>query len=75
MFLGFGLILWNLNSIYGGFNYLAENAPEHLFQIPGNFSWTTVFVWGFIALITFIDPGFFQRSFSRHLIGIEDLSF
>ena len=30
---------------------MAENAPEHLFQIPGNFSWTTVFVWGFIALI------------------------
>ena len=64
MFLGFSLILWNLKQNYGGIDFLHKNAPIKIFQIPGNFSWTTIFVWGFIALITFIDPGFFQRSFS-----------
>lgn len=64
MFAGFGMMLWNLVSNFGGYDFLIENTPPHLFEIPGNFSWTTVFVWGFIAMITFIDPGFFQRSFA-----------
>jgi solute:Na+ symporter, SSS family len=64
MFLGFGLMLWKLNQNFGGFNFLQKNASIELFQFPGNFSWPSIFVWGFIALITFIDPGFFQRSFS-----------
>ena len=51
LFIGFGLILWNLHKDYGGIAFLM--APIKLYQIPGNFSWTTIFVWGFIALITF----------------------
>ena len=45
-------------------SFLTGNTPDFAFSIPGNFNWTFVFVWGFIALITFIDPGFYQRVFS-----------
>ena len=64
MFFGFALILGNLINQYGGYSYIQNNTPPHLLEIPGNFDWKSIFVWGFIALITFIDPGFFQRSFS-----------
>ena len=64
MFLGFAVLLFSAWSKYGGISFLTANIPEFAFNIPGNFSWTFIFVWGFIALITFIDPGFYQRSFS-----------
>ncbi len=66
MFAGFGYLIYALftHPIYGGFDYLLHNAPSYAFEIPGNFNWTFIFVWGFIALITFIDPGFYQRSFA-----------
>ena len=64
MFTGFILILIYSYLDYGGISYLIQNTPEYTFQIPGNFRWTYIFVWGFIALITFIDPGFYQRTFS-----------
>ena len=64
MFLGFSVLLFSAWSKYGGISFLIANTPEFAFSIPGNFSWTFIFVWGFIALITFIDPGFYQRSFA-----------
>ena len=64
MFLGFAVLLFSAWSKYGGISFLTANTPEFAFNIPGNFSWTFIFVWGFIALITFIDPGFYQRSFA-----------
>jgi len=64
MFLGFSVLLFSAWSKYGGISFLTANTPEFAFNIPGNFSWTFIFVWGFIALITFIDPGFYQRSFA-----------
>jgi SSS family solute:Na+ symporter len=64
MFLGFAVLLFSAWSKYGGISFLTANIPEFAFNIPGNFSWTFIFVWGFIALITFIDPGFYQRSFA-----------
>jgi SSS family solute:Na+ symporter len=64
MFLGFSVLLFSAWSKYGGISFLTANIPEFAFNIPGNFSWTFIFVWGFIALITFIDPGFYQRSFA-----------
>ena len=64
MFLGFSVLLLSAWSKYGGISFLTANTPEFAFSIPGNFSWTFIFVWGFIALITFIDPGFYQRSFA-----------
>ncbi|SVB93305.1 uncharacterized protein METZ01_LOCUS246159, partial [marine metagenome] len=64
MFMGFALILSASYFQYGGIEFLKTNTPDYAFQIPGNFNWTFIFVWGFIALITFIDPGFYQRTFS-----------
>jgi len=64
MFSGFSILLFSAYSEYGGLSFLIKNTPEFAFSIPGNFNWTFIFVWGFIALITFIDPGFYQRSFA-----------
>ena len=64
MFTGFGMMLWHLVSNYGGYEFLISNVPANLLEIPGNIPWTTIFAWGFIAMVTFIDPGFFQRSFA-----------
>ena len=64
MFFGFAILLSSAFSQYGGISFLTANTPEFAFSIPGNFSWTFIFVWGFISLITFIDPGFYQRSFA-----------
>ena len=64
MFIGFALILSASYFQYGGLPYLINNTPDYAFHIPGNFNWTYICVWGFIALITFIDPGFYQRTFA-----------
>ena len=64
MFMGFAFILSASYFQYGGIEYLKINAPDYAFQVPGNFNWTFIFVWGLIALITFIDPGFYQRTFA-----------
>ncbi len=64
MFLGFSVILGTAVFQYGGWEFLSENAPEHAFAVPGKLSWTYILVWGFIALVTFIDPGFYQRCFA-----------
>ena len=64
MFTGFTVLLLSAYSEYGGITILIANTPEFAFSIPGHFSWTCIFVWGFISLITFIDPGFYQRSFA-----------
>jgi len=64
MFMGFTLILSASYFQFGGIEFLTTHTPDYAFDIPGNFNWTFVFVWGFIALITFIDPGFYQRTFA-----------
>nr|MBC8257194.1 hypothetical protein [Candidatus Neomarinimicrobiota bacterium] len=64
MFSGFSILLFSAYSKYGGISFLTANMPEFALSIPGNFNWAFIFVWGFIALITFIDPGFYQRSFA-----------
>ena len=64
MFSGFIVLLYSAITQYGGISFLKDNTPQYAFSIPGNFSWTFIFVWGFIAFITFIDPGFYQRSFA-----------
>ena len=49
---------------YGGYSFLERKLPEAKLSIPGNLSWGYLFSWGFIALVTFIDPNFYQRSFA-----------
>ena len=64
MFTGFAILLFSCYFEYGGISFLTRNTPDFAFSIPGNFNWTFIFVWGLIALITFIDPGFYQRTFA-----------
>lgn len=64
MFGGFALILSQLYSNYGGLDFLISNTPDYAFSIPGKFSWTYILIWGFIAMLTFIDPGFYQRCYA-----------
>jgi SSS family solute:Na+ symporter len=64
MYVGFLGILVYLYMDYGGYSFLAKNLPSARLSIPGDLSWGYLLSWGFIALITFIDPNFYQRSFA-----------
>ncbi len=61
MFLGFGAGLWWLASHHGGLDWLAMHVPRSHLEIPGSLPWSTLVLWGFVALWTLVDPGFHQR--------------
>lgn len=62
MFIGFIIFLVILFFNFGGVAYLKSNLPlEHL-QFTGNVSPVYLAVWFLIALWTFADPGFHQRT-------------
>ena len=67
MFLGFFLMTIYILLYYDyGFEKLSiiiSNNPK-LFSIPGNEGWTYIISWGFLAVLTFIDPSFHQRTFA-----------
>ena len=64
MYLGFIGILVYLYMTYGGYSFLVEKLPDSKLSFPGDLSWGYICAWGFIALVTFVDPNFYQRSFS-----------
>ena len=64
MFFGFGYMAFYLYFNYGGYNFLSSNLPEKMLSFPGDLNWTYIFTWSFIALITFVDPSFYQRVYS-----------
>ena len=64
MFMGFMLLLTYSYLNFGGISNLIQNTPDYTFTLTGNLNWTFIFTWSFIALITFIDPGFYQRTFA-----------
>lgn len=64
MFAGFILILFVSISSYGGADFLTEKLPQSHLSFTGNSSITFLIVWFLIALWTFADPGFHQRSYS-----------
>jgi SSS family solute:Na+ symporter len=35
-----------------------------MLSFPGSLNWSYIIVWGFIAMLTFIDPNFYQRTFA-----------
>ncbi len=49
---------------YGGIDFLRSNLDAHYFSLKGQSSYLQMFVWGFIALSTLIDPAFYQRCFA-----------
>ena len=66
MFLGFGYMAIYLYGEYGGYDYLVSSGLEdsRKLSFPGSLEWSYIFTWGFIALITFVDPSFYQRIYS-----------
>ncbi len=64
MYLGFGLLLVLSVIKFGGFEFLANNLPEAHLTLKGELSLQTIFVWGFIAFWTFVDPNFYQRCYA-----------
>ena len=64
MFVGFGYMVIYLYWTYGGYSFLSSNLSKEMLSFPGTLNWTYIFTWGFIALITFIDPSFYQRVYS-----------
>jgi len=49
---------------YGGPSFLIDSLPASHFDISGGESTMTLFVWGFIALSTLVDPNFYNRVFA-----------
>lgn len=67
MFTGFLIMTFYIILNYDyGFDKLDNiyNSNPNLFQIPGKEGWGYIIAWGFLAMLTFIDPSFHQRTFS-----------
>lgn len=61
MFAGFAVIVALAAYQYGGFGVLKENLPELHLNWAGGHTSQYIAVWFFVALWTFVDPGFYQR--------------
>jgi len=61
MFLGFALLLIYSIKVFGGYSQLAISLPKSHLSITGGASVQYIVVWFFIAIWTFVDPGFYQR--------------
>jgi len=64
MFLGFGTLTIMSIKHFGGIDFLRENLPASHLSFKGELSWQTIFVWGFLAFWTFVDPNFYQRCYA-----------
>ncbi len=64
MFIGFAILVVTLVSRFGGITFLRENLPRAHLQLSGGQNFQYIFVWFFIALWTFVDPGFYQRCYA-----------
>ena len=62
MFAGFIVIVAAAYFSFGGFGYLSANLPAGHLSLTGNSSPVYLIVWFLIALWTFADPGFHQRT-------------
>ena len=64
MFIGFAIIVVVCFISFGGIGYLQNHLPTNHLKITGDASPTFLIVWFLIALWTFADPGFHQRSYA-----------
>lgn len=62
MFAGFIVIVAAAYFSFGGFGFLSDNLPAGHLSLTGNSSPVYLVVWFLIALWTFADPGFHQRT-------------
>jgi solute:Na+ symporter, SSS family len=64
MFIGFILIVIFSYATLGGLSFLQDNLPQDHLKLTGTASPGFICVWFLIALWTFADPGFHQRSYA-----------
>ena len=64
MYLGFFLMLFYLIYNFGGIQYLIDNTPSKNLTFTGNLPIGYILSWSLIAMVTFIDPNIFQRTYS-----------
>lgn len=64
MFAGFIIMIVILIGNYGALEFLSDNLPPEHLTLTGGASPVYILVWFFIALWTFTDPGFHQRSYA-----------
>jgi solute:Na+ symporter, SSS family len=64
MFAGFILIVVFCFNAVGGYDFLSKTLPPDHLKLTGGTSVTFIIVWFLIALWTFADPGFHQRSYA-----------
>lgn len=64
MYFGFAVLLVLSVLKFGGFEFLTNNLPATHLTFQGELSMQTIFVWGFIAFWTFVDPNFYQRCYA-----------
>lgn len=61
MFVAVWLIVFVCWNQYGGIHFLESKLPETHWDPSGGNAWGELFIWGFIALGTLVDPNFHQR--------------
>ena len=69
MFGGFIILLFGALHRYGGFAFLRTHLPPDHLTLTGGNSWQYILIWFFIALWTFVDPGFHQRCYAAKTAG------
>lgn len=61
MFISVWLIVFVCLRTFGGWGYLQAHLPATHWDPTGGNAWSELFIWGFIALGTLVDPNFHQR--------------
>lgn len=49
---------------FGGIDFLSARLPSTHFELTGGETLLSTFSWGFIAMVTLVDPNFYQRCFA-----------
>ena len=64
MFIGFIIIVFVSVGSFGGLGFLQSNLPSTHLSITGGTSPAFIIIWFLIAMWTFADPGFHQRTYA-----------
>lgn len=64
MFIGFVIVIFISYTQIGDLHFLSNNLPDAHLTLTGGASPLYIAVWFFIALWTFVDPGFHQRCYA-----------
>lgn len=54
---------------YGGLDYLRQNLPDYYFSFSGDETYSEIFIWGFVALSTLVEPNFYHRFFASRSVS------